>query len=66
MSVNFNLALITMILYETSIYELQKFIDNEKPEGEFTNEYLILYNFAIDCKYSEYIHPELIQYLLAH
>ncbi len=54
---------LTMDLYETDIYELQKFIAEEKAE-EFTDRYLILYNFAIDCKCAEYIQPELIRCLL--
>lgn len=54
---------LTMELYETDIYELQKFIADEKIE-EFTERYLILYNFAIDCKCAVYIQPELIRYLL--
>ncbi|MCI8410220.1 MAG: hypothetical protein HFJ09_13275 [Lachnospiraceae bacterium] len=37
---------------------------NTKIEEEFTGEYLILYNFAIDCTYSECIQPDLIRYLL--
>ena len=53
-----------MNLYETDTYLLQKFIENEKLEGSFTEEYLILYNFATDCKYSKCIQPELIRYLL--
>lgn len=55
---------ITMELYETDIKELYKFIANQEIEGEITEEYLILYNFATDCKYSKHIQPELIQYLL--
>ena len=55
---------ITMELYETDIQTLQKFIKNEKKEGAFTEEYLILYNFAEDCRYSENIQPELVRYLL--
>lgn len=54
---------LSMELYETDIYELQKFIADEKTE-EFTDKYLILYNFAIDCKCAEYIQPELIRFLL--
>lgn len=53
-----------MELYESDICELQKFIANEKIEGEFTEEYLILYNFADDCRYSKSIQPELIRCLL--
>ena len=64
MSIEFNFPRIDMELYETDIPELQKFIATEKVEGEFTEEYLILYDFAIDCKYSECIQQDLIKYLL--
>lgn len=63
MSVSFKVPPITMKLYETDLMELEKFIVNGKKEA-FTEEYLILYNFASDCKYSDYIQPDLIQYLL--
>lgn len=63
MTTDFKIPQITMELYETEISELQKFIANEKA-GEFTEEWLILYNFATDCKYSGHIQPELIRYLL--
>ena len=36
---------------------------NEK-EKEFTQDYLILYDFAQDCRYSKHIQSELIWYLL--
>jgi len=55
---------ITMELYETDVPTLQHFIENTKPEGEVTEEYLILQNFATDCKYAEQIQSELILYLL--
>lgn len=64
MSVNIKFPKITMEFYETDIGTLQKFIQSEKIEGEFTEEYLILYDFADDCRYSECIQPELIRYLL--
>ncbi len=64
MSINSKIPHITMELYETDICELQKFIANKKIEGEFTEEYLILYNFADDCRYSKCIQPELIRCLL--
>lgn len=54
---------ITMELFETDRYELQKFIAEENA-AQFTDRYLILYNFAVDCRYAEYIQPELIRYLL--
>lgn len=43
---------------------LQKFIANTKLEDEWTEEYLILFNFAEDCSYSEDIQPDLMIYLL--
>ncbi|MCL1923977.1 MAG: hypothetical protein FWF50_00170 [Defluviitaleaceae bacterium] len=55
---------INMILFETDIDLLQKFIISENLEGDVTEKYLILYNFAIDCLYSELIQTELINYLL--
>lgn len=55
---------ITMPLFETDMCILQKFIANENIEGEFNEKYLILYNFATDCIYSNSIQPELIGYLL--
>lgn len=55
---------ITMELYETDVPILQQFIENTKPEGEVTEEYLILQNFATDCKYAEQIQSELILYLV--
>lgn len=65
MSINSVFHKITMELYETDICKLQKFIaDKKNLEKEFTEEYLILYNFAADCRYSKYIQPELIRYLL--
>lgn len=64
MSIDFKFPKITMSLFETDICVLQKFIANEKIEGEMTEKYLILYNFAADCIYSKYIQPELIRYLL--
>lgn len=64
MSVDAKIPRITMELDDTDLYTLQSFIKEEKIEGEFTEEYLILYNFALDCKYSELIQPDLISYLL--
>lgn len=52
-----------MELYETDMDELKKFMETEKKE-EFRKEYLILYDFAVDCQYSKNIQPELIRYLL--
>lgn len=53
-----------MEFYETDLESLQKFIENEKIDGAFSENYLILYNFATDLKYSTCIQPALIQYLL--
>ncbi len=64
MSIDFKDTKITMELFETDICELQKFITSEKIEEEFSKRYLILYNFASDCKYSKYIQYELIMCLL--
>lgn len=64
MAINSIFFPITMKLYETDLYELQTFIANEKIEGEITEKYLILFNFAEDCRYSEWIQAELIRYLL--
>lgn len=64
MAISFKFPQIIMELHETDIGKLQKFIANEKIEGEFTEEYLILYNFATDCKYAKVIQPDLIRYLL--
>lgn len=64
MSVNFKLTQITMEFYETDINQLYKFIDGQKIEDKITEQYLVLYDFATDCRYSKHIQPELIQYLL--
>ncbi|MGN6714469.1 hypothetical protein [Anaerocolumna jejuensis] len=64
MPINSKYFKITMPLFETDICVLQEFIANEKIEGELTEKYLILYNFAADCIYSKSIQPELIKYLL--
>ena len=53
-----------MELYETDRSVLEKFIASEKVEGEITEEYLILYNFATDCMYASDIDPQLLGYLL--
>ena len=56
---------ITMELYETDVLELEKFIQNET-EKHFTKNYLILYDFAVDCKYSKHIQKELFHVLLPY
>ena len=53
-----------MQLYETGLHKLREFLANEKTEGAFTENYLILYNFATDCKYSSHIESDLILRLL--
>lgn len=55
---------ITMALYETETEVLEQFLRTADIEKEISDSYLILYNFAVDCKYAEHIQPELIQYLL--
>lgn len=53
-----------MDLYETDYKILENFIGTIKLEDDIINKYLILYNFATDCKYSKDIQPDLILYLL--
>ncbi len=64
MQVGSEILQITMDLYETDILNLQEFIRYEEIEGDITENYLVLFNFAEDCQYAEYIQPELIEYLL--
>jgi len=52
-----------MDLIETELHILVDFIHNESAD-EITKKYLILYNFAADCRYAEFIQTELILYLL--
>ncbi|MDR1284806.1 MAG: hypothetical protein LBJ88_01235 [Campylobacteraceae bacterium] len=52
-----------MKLYETDKDILHKFICTEHTD-QITDEYLILYNFASDLKYSNYIQKDLFLYLL--
>jgi len=57
--------LLTMELFQTDANALMKFVDNEVLEGEFSENYLILYNFAEDCYYhTNFIQPDLIKHLL--
>ena len=51
-----------MNLYETDKDVLKSFITNEKIDGVFTEKYLILQNFADDCRFSSDIQPELMEY----
>lgn len=53
-----------MILNETEAEVLQEFLLSQKIEDVFSENYLILYNFAIDCRYADYIQSELLCYLL--
>lgn len=55
---------VSMALYETDQNALQSFLQREKPEEAFCGEFLILYNFADDCRYARSIQPDLIRYLL--
>lgn len=65
MSIGSENFVITMELYETDISELLRFIQNETNK-KFTERYLILYDFAIDCKYSKCIQSDLIRKLLPY
>ncbi|MGN1196677.1 MAG: hypothetical protein ACI4TA_03655 [Acetatifactor sp.] len=55
---------IVMPLYETEREVLECFMESVCIEEKISEEYLILYNFATDCKYAEEIQPQLLQYLL--
>ena len=47
MQVESEILQITMDLYETDILSLQKFMSCEEIEGDVTEEYLVLFNFAL-------------------
>lgn len=65
MSINLKPFPITMELNETDLQVLNQFIYvNRKIVREFSEEYLILFNFATDCIYAQFIQPELIKVLL--
>lgn len=55
---------ITMPLYETEKEVLEHFLESVHIEEKISERYLILYNFASDCRYAEEIQPQLLQYLL--
>ena len=55
---------IVMPLYETEREVLERFMESVCIEEQISEDYLILYNFATDCKYAEEIQPQLLQYLL--
>ena len=55
---------IVMPLYETEREVLERFMESVCIEEKISEAYLILYNFATDCKYAEEIQPPLLQYLL--
>lgn len=55
---------IMMPLYETEREVLECFMESVRIEEKISEDYLILYNFATDCKYAEEIQPRLLQYLL--
>lgn len=55
---------IVMPLYETEREVLECFMESVCIEEKISEDYLILYNFATDCKYAEEIQPQLLQYLL--
>ena len=64
MSIKVKKPEVKMNLYETDKDVLKSFITNEKIDGVFTEKYLILQNFADDCRFSSDIQPELMEYLL--
>ena len=53
-----------MTLYETDKEQLQEFIHHEVLEHAITERYLILFDFAIECRYAQSIQRELIIYLI--
>lgn len=55
---------IMMPLYETEKEVLEHFLESVRIEEKISEDYLILYNFATDCKYAEEIQPQLLQYLI--
>lgn len=55
---------IVMPLYETEREVLECFMESVHIEEPISEDYLILYNFATDCKYAEEIQPQLLLYLL--
>lgn len=64
MLLNSNLPQITMELFETDKDTLQEFILTKELEDEFTEQCLILYDFAMDCKHAGEIQPDLLKFLL--
>ena len=62
MSIKVKKPEVKMNLYETDKDVLKSFITNEKIDGVFTEKYLILQNFADDCRFSSDIQPELMEY----
>ena len=48
---------IVMPLYETEREVLERFMESVCIEEKISEDYLILYNFASDCKYAEEIQP---------
>lgn len=65
MSIESKTPVITMELVETDKEKLLMFIKTET-EKKITENYLILYDFAIDCKYSKSIQSNLINELLPY
>lgn len=55
---------IVMPLYETEMEVLERFMESVCIDEKISEDYLILYNFATDCRYAEEIQPQLLQYLL--
>ena len=61
---NVDYLLSTMVITETDISLLKSFIMTEHIENEISENHLILYDFARDCHYGDFIQPDLINYLL--
>ena len=55
---------VVMPLYETEKEVLEHFIESICIEEKISEEYLILYNFATDCRYAKEIQAQLLQYLV--
>ena len=64
MSAKNSFPYIYMHLDDTDPQELENFISTARTGRTITKEYLILYNFAVDCKYAKEIQPEYIQCLM--
>jgi len=61
---NVDYLLSTMVITETDMSLLKNFIMTEHIENEISENHLILYDFARDCHYGNFIQPDLINHLL--